>query len=213
MSRGICRELPKMREPDECRKRDMRQVQAMGMVQLRCRGGNRRRAFAADTVGVLQMKILAIATLALICAMPLHAEQRRPSIILLVDDDQDDLTIQKYYLGHYDCLVTTTTDADEALKKLHDDWFDYAFVDLWLSGTTALDLIRASDPRNRRITFYVTSSEWRGATGSKMLLETMLLSRAGPYEVVPIVKGGLPGSQDFHSFAATLELLPLRRKA
>lgn len=161
------------------------------------------------------MNILLTAILAASCLMPTPPpQQARPHILLLVDDNDYDLMIERYHLREYDCIINDAQSFTEGLKLLSEQKYDFAFVDLWLDGgRTAIDLIRTCRARNPLIEFYVISGNWAGTVGSRMLLETMSLNQTTNYKVAPVVKGhGTPTQGDLRGFAETLERIQLRRK-
>ena len=140
---------------------------------------------------------VAIASLTVLMANP-----PRPTMLLVVDDDPADRWLAEYYLRDFNCVTVTAGTAQQGLARLKDDWFDFAFVDLWLNGMTGLEFVRQAKPRNERIEFYIMSGAWDGSVGSKALTEAMLLNAQ------PIVKGGLPGSDKrMKSFAQTIKLI------
>ncbi len=127
-------------------------------------------------------------------------------MVLFVDDDRDDLRIASRYLSEFQCVVTTCQDAKVGLEKLHVDWFDLCFVDLWLQGMTGCHFVEHAKPRNQNIEFYILSADWNGSVGSKMLTKAMRLNAH------PIVKGGRPRSGDLHTFRQTLEFILVKKE-
>lgn len=114
----------------------------------------------------------------------------RPAVLLVVDDDLDDLKLTEHHLNKYDCITTLIADQDQALRIVAENWYDYAFIDLWLVGMTGVQFVREAKPKNVQINWFIMSGDFSGTKGSRALLEIQSVGAK------PVVKGGLPRAHD-----------------
>ena len=151
------------------------------------------------------MKLILLVILSLTLCMP--GTPNRPSIILICDDDKPDLALQKHHLAKYDCVVIECLSSSEALRLLALNWYDYAFIDVYLDFMTGLDVVRLAKPKNPLVEFYLVSGRWTG----KMLLEAAQLSEDLGGRVRPIIKNAAH-SEKMATFADALKWLSLRER-
>jgi CheY-like chemotaxis protein len=77
--------------------------------------------------------------------------QSRPSRILVVDDNPQNLELLVAYLDALDAEVTTASDGVEALEKIRDDLPDLILLDIMMPRMSGFEVCRKlkSDPRTR----------------------------------------------------------------
>ena len=79
--------------------------------------------------------------------------QARPSRILVVDDNPQNLELLVAYLDALEAEVSTAADGVEALEKIQDDRPDLILLDIMMPRMSGFEVCRKlkSDPRTREI--------------------------------------------------------------
>ena len=65
--------------------------------------------------------------------------------ILVVDDDDGIRSLVKQYLNKNNFLVTTSNNAEDAMKKILIIKFDLIVLDVMMTGKSGLDFIRENN--------------------------------------------------------------------
>ncbi len=65
-----------------------------------------------------------------------------PDRILIVDDEQDIVTLAKRILERKGYLVTTASNGDEALQKVDSEMPDFVFLDVVMPGKSGLEVCK-----------------------------------------------------------------------
>lgn len=116
--------------------------------------------------------------------------------ILIVDDENDIIELLSYNLGKEGFDVSSASDGEEALKKIRNETFDLAVLDLMLPGLQGIELCRIlrNDPKTESLPIIMLTAkveELDRILGLEMGADDYITKPFSPRELVSRVKAVL----------------------
>lgn len=116
--------------------------------------------------------------------------------ILIVDDENDIIELLSYNLAKEGFDVSSASDGEEALKKIRNETFDLAVLDLMLPGLQGVDLCRIlrNDPKTESLPVIMLTAkaeELDRILGLEMGADDYITKPFSPRELVSRVKAVL----------------------